>query len=346
MSNLTAIIDADTIKYAASNKGQKTSIVVTHPTLGINEEFKTRTDFYGHYLNKSGGWLADYNKNRDSPILPSEFTIEDVVVPEPLANCLHTVKEMYRKMYEALGTKKHKGFIGKGDCFRVERSTLLKYKDCRPAAKPIYFNEVSDYLERRLKCEVVTIEETDERVVQECYKKPHCVALGSDKDYYGQPIRFLNINRLEEGIINCNTFGKLWLDTKTVIRKGKEVKEESVRGFGRQWLYYQTLSLDDIDNYAANCFSDVRWGPKSAYKLLSPCMDDKEALQSLVGGFKTLYPEPKTVVGWRGQPIDIDWLYVAQEVFTMARMRRVKGEPEVMLTDVFNKLGIQYGDNS
>ncbi len=342
MSNLTAIIDADVIKYAASNKGQKTSIVVTHPTLNINQEFKTRTDFWGHHSKKAGGWLAEYNKDRDSPLLPSEFTIEDIVVPEPIENVLHTVKSMYKGMYECIGAANHKGFIGKGDCFRVERSTLLKYKDCRPLPKPIYFNDVTEYLERRLKCEVVTEEEADERIVQECYKRPHCVAVGQDKDYYAQPVRFFNVNKPDEGIVNCDTFGKLWLETKTVIRKGKEVEEETVRGLGRMWLYYQTMSSDDIDNYAANCFSETRWGSKSAYKLLSHCQDDREAFTALVGGFKTLYPEPKTVVGWRGNEIEIDFMYVLQECFTMARMRRIRGEPEVILTDVFKRLGVDY----
>jgi len=340
---LTAIIDADMIRYGASFAGQKSSIVVTHPTLEINEVFDSRTKFYGHYLNKSGGWLAEYNKGRDSIILPSEFSIEDVVSPAPIQNVLHTTKLMYEGMYKCIGANKHRGFIGKGDSFRLERSTLLRYKD-RSAPKPVHLDAVTDYLENRLKCEVVTIEETDERVTQECYRKPNNVAVGEDKDYYGQPNRFFNVNKPEEGIISCDCFGKLWLEEKIVIRKGKEVKEENVRGYGRMWLYYQTMSGDSIDNYAANCYSEVRWGSKSAYKLLSPCLDDKQALESLVGGFKHLYPEPKTVVGWRGNEIDIDWLYVLQECFTMARMRKVKGEKEVMLVDVLDKMGVNYNE--
>ena len=335
MSELTAIIDADVIKYAAAFVGQKNGIVVNHPTIGIERAFNNRTEFYGHHAKKAGGWLAEYNQDRDSPLLPDEFTITETVEPEPLKNVIHTVKLMYQGMYECIGAKKHKGFIGKGDSFRVERSTLLKYKATRPTIKPVHLDAVADYLEKRLKCEVVEIEEADERVVQECYKKPWCVASIVDKDYYGQPIRLFNINRPDEGIIDCTGFGKLWLDDKN-----------EVRGIGRMWLYYQVMSSDLIDNYAANCFSDVRWGSKSAYKLLSPCLDDKQALTALVSGFKGLYPEPKTVVGWRGNEIKIDALYVMQELFTLARMRRVFGEPEIMLVDVFDKLGIIYGDNS
>lgn len=338
MSNLTAIIDADMIKYGAAFAGQKSTIVVTHPTLEINETFKTRTEFYGHHAKKAGGWLAEYNKEKDSPILPEEFTIEDIVTPEPIENVLHTAKLMYRGMYECIGTNKHKGFIGKGDSFRLERSTLLKYKD-RPAAKPIHIDAVADYLERVLKCEVITVEETDERVVQECYKQSSNVAVGEDKDYYGTPVRFFNVNRPEEGIVNCDCFGNLYLHEK-VNSKGKT--ETDVRGKGRMWLYYQTLSCDEGDNYFANCFSNVRWGSKSAYKQLVNSVDDKDAITKMIGGFKLLYPEPKIITGWKGDEFEIDWLYVMQECFTMARMRRVKGEAEIILKDVLTKLEIKF----
>lgn len=338
MSNLTAIIDADVIKYGASFAGQKTSIVVTHPTLNINETFGTRTDFYGNYHKKAGGWLSKYNEGRDSPILHSEFTIEDVVKPEPIQNVLHSAKSMYNNMHTCINAKRHKGFIGKGDSFRLERSTLKKYKD-RPAPKPFHIDAVTEYLETALKCEVVTVEETDERVTQECYRNTDCVAIGEDKDYYGQPNKFFNINKPEEGIVNGDCFGSLWLQEK--IKTNGKVESE-VRGIGRMWLYYQTLSEDSVDNYKAHCFSDVTWGSKSAYKQLVGAVDDREAISKMKNGFQLLYPEPKKVIGWRGDAIEIDWLYVMQECFTMARMRKIKGEPEVMLKDVMDKLGINY----
>lgn len=336
MSNLTAIIDADVIKYAAAFVGQKNGIVVTHPTIGVEKSFNNRTEFYGHHAKKAGGWLAEYNQDRDSPLLPSEFTIEETVAPEPIENVLYTCKSMYKSMHECIKATKHKGFIGKGDSFRVERSTLLKYKGTRTLPKPVHLDAVADYLERKLKCEVVEVEENDDRVVQECYKKPYYVAVGEDKDYYGQPVRFFNLNRPEEGIVDCNTFGRLYLHEK-VNSKGKT--ETDVKGVGRMWLYYQILYGDAGDSYFANCASDVYWGSKSAYKQLVGAVDDKDAFTRLVSGFKTLYPEPKTFIGWRGDEINIDWIYVFKEVWDLARMRRKFGE-EICLMGVLNKLGV------
>ena len=75
--------------------------------------------------------------------------------------------------------------------------------------------------------------------------------------------------------------------------------------------------------------------------MLFDSTNDKEALSKLVEGFKLLYPESKRVLGWRGDVIAIDWMYVMQECFTMARMRKIKGEKEVLLSDVLTKLGIE-----
>ena len=157
------------------------------------------------------------------------------------------------------------------------------------------------------------------------------VIVGLDKDYYGQPVTFLNINRVEEGTQHCDQFGKLWLTEKG-----------DVRGIGRLFLYWQVASNDESDNYAANCMSDIKWAGKSAYKELVGCTNDKEAWEVLVNIFKKLYPEPKTVKGWRGDDIKIDWLYVLQECFTMARMVRYKNEPEVKVTDILTKMEVKY----
>ena len=135
-------------------------------------------------------------------------------------------------------------------------------------------------------------------------------------------------NQQERGIVNCNKFGHLFLDSK-----GK------VRGEGRIHLYFQMASEDDTDNYKANCFSDVKWGAKSAYKALVDCTSDKEAWQVLVETFKKLYPEPKVVKGWRGDEFEIDWKYVLNEQFQMARMLRFDGD-NIHVDEVLTKMGV------
>jgi len=221
-------------------------------------------------------------------------------------------------------TSEYKAFIGRGDSFRVERSTLLKYKGQRTnLLKPLYLKDVEEYLIDKYNAEIVTVIENDDRCVMECYKQPNNILLAAEKDFYSCPVKYYNA-ATKVGTINCDKFGKLSLNEK------KEVK-----GYGRLHLYYQTCAQDDSDNYKAHCMSDVAWGEQSAYKALVGCKNDKEAWEAIEGVFKHLYPEPKEVVGWRGDTILIDWAYVLNECFDMARMLRYDGD-RVVATDVLN----------
>ena len=325
-----AVLDLDLYKYAAAHVGEKKTIVAHHPT-GWSKEYKSRTEFWGHWKKKAGGDLAEINKTRDSIWLPDEFEIEDVRVPEPIANVLHTAKVMVEGDLYVTGAKTYEAYLGAGISFREGVSTLLKYKDRDPGAKPLALDAVAEYLEKKFNAEVVRDIEADDMIVCVAYRQPHKFVIIEDKDAWGTPVNVYDINRRERGIVNCAKLGHLFLDAKG-----------NVRGEGRIHMYYQMISEDTIDNYAANCFSDIKWASKSAYKALVGCTTDKECFEAMVNVFKMLYPEPKTVIGWRGEPIDIDWYYVMQEMFWMANMKKTIDEPLINLKTVLDKLGVEY----
>lgn len=327
----TAVIDLDLFKYHAAAAGEKRSVLITHRASGRSIEMPTRTDWYGHYLKKNGGKLAEINAKRDSPFSWDEFDYEDIQRPEPIENVLHTAKVMVEKDLKASGASNYIAFLGEGEPFRTELSTILKYKDRSSILKPVLLDEVSEYLKRKFKAEVVTGIENDDRVVIECYKQKDRFALIEDKDFWGCPINVWDRNQQERGIVNCNKLGHLFLDSK-----GK------VRGEGRIFFYWQVAASDRTDGYAANSASDKRWGDKGAYDALVDCKTDKEALEALVKVYKDLYPEPRVVTGWRGDQINVDWLYMASENWQMARMLRTIDELEnkVELKDVLTRLEI------
>jgi hypothetical protein len=180
--------------------------------------------------------------------------------------------------------------------------------------KPLYLTEVSDYLKHVFKPKVVTGIEADDAVVMRAYCSPDAVIVGVDKDYRGQPIQFFDVNNPEEGIINGGCFGEL-------IDKGKKIS-----GYGRIFMYWQMLAGDSSDHYTANCHSELKYADKKAYKALADCKDDKEALQSVIEEFKKMYPEPIEIQTWRDNKVLIDWYYVANEMFQMARMLRWEGD--------------------
>lgn len=329
----TCVIDLDLFKYTCASAGEKRSVIVTHKSSGRQIEVKSRTAFYGHHLKKEGGKLAEINSKRDSPFAWDEFTYEDKQTPDKIENVLHTAKVMVQKDLEASGATKHIAILGEGDSFRVGLSTLLKYKDRGHLLKPVYLQEVSEYLRKKFDARVVRDIEADDAVVIECFNRPDRFALIEDKDFWGCPIKVWDRNQQHRGIVNCRKFGHLFLDSK-----------KKIRGEGRLFFYWQCLSEDSTDVYKANCFSDIKWGQKSAYNALVDCRDDKEALQTLVDCFKRLYPEPKIITGWRGDDIEIDWLYVLSEMWHMARMLRTYDELEnkVEVVAALDNLGINY----
>lgn len=329
-----AHFDLDCVKYGAASAGETRSVRVTHKTTERSVIVKTRTDFYGHWKKKEGGMLAEINAKRTSPFSWDEFDYEDIQEPEPVQNVLHTAKLMVEKAITTSKADDVKYYIGSGDSFRVELSTLLKYKGQRSSMlRPVLLDEVTEYLTNKFKAEVVKIAEVDDVVVMNTWKKPNHFILGIDKDYLGSGGNFFNINKPEQGIVKTDCFGKLYLDSKG-----------DVKGFGRMFKLFQVCSQDNSDNYAANCMSEIKWADKSAYKALVDCKTDKELFQAATGVFKTLYPEPKVVTGWRGDEIEIDWLYVFQECFNLAHLHRWEND-FVCTKDVLNKMELFDGTN-
>jgi hypothetical protein len=191
--------------------------------------------------------------------------------------------------------------------------------------------EVRDYIIKKYSADVVEGLEADDWLCIDAYRDKSKVCVTNDKDARGTACLVYNpFDTNEQKIVDCDGFGSLYLNNKG-----------EVKGTGRLWLYQQLCSLDAADNYKANCFSDVRWGKKSAFNQLDGCHSDKECWQALVNGFKTLYPEPKTIRGWKGDDILIDWKYVLQEMVDMAHMLRWEGD-KIIVENVLDKLGTSY----
>lgn len=334
-----AIIDLDMFKYAIASVGDRRFVEVVHTPTGRVKEFDNKTAFCGR--NKQGGWLKDKNKEREDkglpPFDPEEFEIiqKQELKDQPLEFILHSAKRSVDAAIAASGAKSYEAYIGKGESFRVALSTLQKYKGQRnKAANPLLITEVSEYLAKRYKAEVITGIEVDEKIVMrylELEKQGvECFVIAEDKDALSCPVKVYNPNRHEDGIVDCRGFGELWVDDK-----GK------VRGKGRLFKYFQASSLDEIDNYKAHCHSDVYWGEKSAYKALKDCKGDKEAWEAMVGIFKKLYPEPKTITTWQEDEVEIDWLYCMQELIHMSHIHRWDGD-FINVKEVLDKMGISY----
>lgn len=335
-SKMTAVFDLDRVAYNVAAAGDKWSIRVTHPELPEILSFKTKTEFWGSKRSRDGGVLAEINRGLHSPLKWDEFDIEEMLSVSPIYPLKTTLDKTISRDLAASGAFKAIYFIGGEENYRLNKSTLMEYKGNRDRSKkPTHLEEIKKYLIKKYKATVVNGVETDDAITEAAYDRYDRFVLGNDKDIYAQPTLVFNPDYPEERIVNCDCLGRLW--------KGKTSggTNDKYRGVGRKWLYFQMLAGDDADNYKPFRFSDKSFGEAKAIKALSDLETDKQCLEKIVSIYKDMYPEPTEVVGWRGDKFEIDWMYVLNEMFQMARMRRWEGD-EIHIKSVLDKLEIKY----
>lgn len=362
------VFDIDFIIFQAVSVAEERFITALHKPSGRTFEFGNKTELYGHYKKKEGGWIAEENKKNGNDF----YKVEDFEVVEcqrprhfkysgkigtldefgkirtkevepytvsPWVGAKNILDNKVKEICEKLGTNNYVCYTGKGKTFREDIATLWKYKGNRDdMLRPLLLDKMKDYVVKRHNGILVKDIEADDAysiAVIEGHNNwkqggEKVIGIAEDKDSKQTNGWHFNPNkddapRLVEG------FGKLVINSK-----------DEVDGSGRMWLAFQTMNGDTSDNYKANCFSDIKWGDKAAYNQLKDATNDKELFQALVDGYKKLYPEKKTVIGWSGKEIEIDWLYVLTECFNLAKMMRTYNEKPTVVKDVLDKLKIEY----
>jgi hypothetical protein len=341
------LFDFDPLLYACGPQAEERSVRVTNKHTGEQYEVANRTAFYGHHKKKQGGLLAKMNEGALKPLTAEDFTYEDVQEPTNVRWATNALDSMIEKVLNKFDTTDYYGYVGKGKVFRHDLATIKPYKDGRDTAlKPLCIDYLKNYLVTQHNAKIIEKIEVDDQVTIDtveafaAWKKGEREALVTscvDKDYRCGPIHMYNMN--DETYDTIDGFGKLWIQN-SVTSSGKRKRE--VKGTGRIWLVHQVLSGDDADTYHANsACPETPWGEMSSYNLLCGCKDDKEAFEALVAGYKTLYPAPKIITGWRGNQIEVDWFYVASENWSLAKMLK-KPDEHISLKQVLDKLKINY----
>lgn len=321
----TLCFDYDAVIHKAAAKAQTRSIICKHLPSKEDFAFSTRTEFYGHYKKKAGGWLAEHPDFK-----LDEFEIEDVVTPDPVEFALSNIKRTIEGLLEDFNTKQYYGYVGGAGNFRYDAATLLPYKGNREKLqRPVHLDACKNYVIAHHGAIVADGRESDDCLVSDSYsaskeKKPW-VGIIAEKDYKGCEGDWFDYTKGRS--IKVKGFGELWRDDK------------GIDGYGRIFKYFQCTSSDTSDNYYAHCFSDKENGPVTAYNVLKDCTNDVEAFLAMKEHFLHLYPEPKVITNWRGDTFEIDWFYVMNEMFQLAHLQRWEND-KIDLKNTFTKLGI------
>lgn len=317
-------IDYDGLLFKSCCAVEQRSIIVKHKS-GFEREFKTRTEFYGNWRKKNGGWLS---QNTEYSL--DDFEIEDTRVVEPVENALALLKRQINSAVDTLNAEKYYGYYSGRGNFRKDICTLLPYKGNRKdMLLPYHLDEAKEYLKKHHSGIPSENCEPDDLVNIDMYSalksKADFLGVVFEKDYMGCDGEWFYP---DEGLIrSIKGFGKL---NKT---------EKGVKGEGRLWKYFQVCFSDTSDNYAANCFSEMKNGEVFVYNALKDCKNDVEAFEAMKKHFLYLYPEPKVITNWHNESFQIDWFYVMNEMFQLAHLQRWKDD-KVNLRQTFERLGV------
>lgn len=350
----TALIDCDTLLVHAALAGQKTSIKVVGKNTGRTLTFNNRTEFYGHWKSKNGGWLKDFNDKRIEknlePISLDVFDIQDVVelVDDGDVSAETIVKGRFKSKIEAITSQPWcDDFVicfGTGTNFRYDIAQTQPYKEDRPS-KPILYDVVKDYMLSKYKDKMLIVDgvESDDIVTQEMWrawiraKRSHdnldSVAVFIDKDLEQYPCLHYNFDKPELGLVPITALEAI-KNLAVQCLKGDTI--DSIPGLPE-------LPEEMFEKYSIKKPGKKGLGEKTARGLIDPCESPKEVFERVVEAYKGYYGEDdKEFITFRGNQMNWNWSDHLNEQFKLLRMRTVVNKDVGHVSSFLKALEIDY----
>lgn len=341
--DVTVALDLDQTCYVAAAGAEKRTIIATHKKSGNTKEFKNVTEFWGRQKNVVGGWLKDQNITREvkakasgrefTPWDRDDFEITVKQVHEPVENCLHLLKIKINAILSHLGTENGLGVLGGDGNFRLALPTHEIYKGNREdSVRPLLLSKTREYVQKKYGAVVIDGIEADDYLSMLGYKGylnykatgkfSHIVA-SFDKDQVQVPSLLFNTQRDPDErdwkhplpwLID-DSMGEIWME------KGK------VKGWGKRFFGYQMLFGDSIDNIKPYQNFDVgRFGETSAFRVISPCMNDKEMWTAIIDQYKTWFPDGVEFIDHTGVERKFTAGQWASVIFQLVYMKRTEND--------------------
>jgi hypothetical protein len=316
MTKRLAVIDGDLLAFKCAAVTERRSVIATHKETLDQLEFDTATKFKE--------WAEDS---------ADQYDLEPVRTPEPIANTLRAIKSKLNSILTSCEADNYHIVVSGPDNFRKDIPLPSQYKNTRnDAGKPVNLDEAKDYLIKHHNAEVAE-GEADEVLVAYAYQgyrnKEVVIQCSIDKDAYHGPGWLFNWDTMDAPEL-IEGFGNLYIN-----------ESDTVKGRGRMFLYFQMAFGDPIDAYKPCEIAKVKYGEKSAYKLLKDCATDKEAIEALAKQYKKWYPEPVWYTAWDGKKHQRDWIEIWQMYADCAFMPRWDGD-RFDVKNVMTKLGVQH----
>jgi hypothetical protein len=310
-------IDGDLLAFKSAAANEERSIEALHVPTGRVKTFKHRTEM---------------KKAIDLEKFPlSEFEITDVQTPGDISHALHTVKMMVQGIVEKAEADTIEMYMSGNDNFRDTLPLPEKYKGNRvDTLRPIQLKEVRDFLVKKYKAIIYHGEADDMLSIRQNEAEKEGVKLivaSIDKDTYGCDGWMLNWDKMDKPFF-IEGLGKLWQNDK-----GK------VWGTGFKWKCLQWTVGDSVDNLKPTHLCGVKFGEKSAFKILDPLETYEDCIKAVAGKYKEWYPEPVKYVDQCDRELEASWIDLMQVYFLGIHMKRWETDtPSVR--DMLVKIGV------
>lgn len=281
--DIIAVLDGDEIAFKVAAAAEERGIKVVNTSIPDEEGqgiWKNRTLFH-KFMNG-----IQYPEDK--------FTIEDTQIAEPIQNAISTVKARIASLCKKCDAGSFEIYLSGKDNFRDFLPLPLKYKDSRAdKVKPLLLKELKQYLIEYKGAVVIDDMEADDMLtirMSDGYRtEKKIVGVTQDKDATQCQGWYLHPDKSSEPFF-IDGYGKIWMDNKNV-------KKETVRGYGNIFLYFQLLIGDKVDYYnPRDLVKEVtgkkpRYGEKTCFEQLVKFKNDKEALTYVVEMYKKWFGE-------------------------------------------------------
>ncbi len=310
MNKQAVIIDGDVLAFRVASVAETRHGSVLHKSSNTTREFQNRTAFKAFLKDKG----VEFNKD--------DYEITDIQVD--LGEEL--VKSIARDQLQSIRTNLFPDVVeihlsGKGN-FRESLPLPVKYKGNRAETiKPLNLKKCRDFISSLHPTIIANGMESDDTMVISGYKYKKAgfdsILVTNDKDARAYSGLYLyNYTQEEPELKLLPEIGSL-----------SETEKGAITGDGFLWYCFQMLNGDAVDNYKPTDLTQIKFGEKSAYKILKECKTEKQALIAVLQKYKEWYPEKITYTSWDGIEQTKDFFEIASLYHQCVRMKITKKDP-------------------
>lgn len=318
------LIDGDILAYRASAAIEKRKVEVTHKKTGKIKIFKTRAE------------LKEFLTNKELPYLKEDYYFKDIQEAEEPVNAFSIIKNQVKNIIDTLWCDEYLICLSGKLNFRDSLPLPSKYKGKRfEMLRPLHLTASKLYLYKNYKSVAAINREADDDLSIYGYdylEKGYTVYIATiDKDAYASSgLIIYDFTKDNPVPFEVPNFGEIHYCDES----------KKVKGSGFLWFCFQWILGDTTDNFNPAELAKVKFGEKSALKLLYKCRDEKEALEVCLSKYKQWYPAPFTYIAWDNSKQEADYKIIAQLYFKCCRMME-SGNDSLDLSKFCNKYGVE-----